>query len=1162
MGVLKPDYFDNKRTTPAPTVAGPTPAPTTTAPAQSFSPFASAPQSPTPLSVMQPTAPMANPMDIAKVEKKPVEPKEDTGAPVRLFDDVSPEEQAAREQFMIDHPVVARLPKELASTLGLRLPDDETWNRMGMFDRTATILKAGALAAERMVKDLPKEVVRAPLRVTASIIAPWESLARGEEASIKSLADTPRIELPWLGEIPTYFQSYDDAKKSGMGPLAATLFTGGTALGDATITGSLGEASANAIRPRAKLAPGETLQKVEPIKYAIDDSGVYRNQAAGSASEYYTLPKTIAKEQYGGSTNNTFLKVTPAGSDSVELSVVQVRSGAIPKAVDYVKNKLGYPEKNYQGDFGPEVKIESKIVRVPKEETSAIKALPDTPAGEAQKPFIPPKPLKGFENKPITAEQLSTIEKIGNYNGIEPGIRDAVIRTVTGRNVIGELTQAEYTKAAQTLATFNNFSKYSPDAPGVNLFSQYVAPQRHWMRTYEEKSGIPLYSEVYTPMEEAIRLRDVFRDSYRNEFRDIHGKYAGVGFGEERRLISAYMRGEKDAITANTTLTPEVKAELIGIADKMREAYDRMGPVLDVPTDIFLKDYQPRVQNIGGIYQMYKEGSEIPKQLDFFAKFKRKGDLQGIQIDDSLALADIYINSGSNRLFLNPALERIGTLGEKLPANLQGSVKSYVLEKLGYGGRTEQFLDSFVPSINKKLGINLPPDTARQLVNLGMSTMYSGLLSSPATWFRQTFQYPLFGYGRLGPKFAGEAIKTGLSKEGLKEAASKGVLVDLGVPYGEEIAKDITLGGKSLNAYKKATQKIITPNSVADNGMRSIVYHQAKFQWEDALKRYNDGKIAWPQLEKDLDFRAFSKVDQNIIRERLVKGDLDGAFNHFVREIVDETNFPYRKGASSRIGYGLGGKIGSSLLQWPIEAGYTMKRWVTTGQWDKVIRFYAASSAINRTLEETFGFDFSRSFFNRATGGFIPTAALGPAQNPFSPFVKVALDATNAMTAFFNDNREDFNKNKDAVIRTIKSTMPAGVLTQNVQRFWKSYNRGPNENGEYAVLNDKNEVRYYTDFADLFWGQLMGFPTTKKESESFLTTDIRNAQFDRTKTKQRILELFQQEKFDEASDLIAQTGIKITPRDLDDYYIPLNQRTFQSLPAELKAQFAPRVFPQ
>ncbi len=1074
---------------------------------------------------------------------------------------LSPEEESSRfggpvgsqayYQYKADHPYISFLGKQLLSAFGVKLPDEKTWDSMSRVDQAASLGGAVAATGFNMARELPASIIKSPLIVGYTIAKPWLNLAQGKPTDFESIANEPPVEIPLIGTIPNYFQNYDQAVKSGIDPLTAKLLVGSQALGDVTIIGSLGEALVAATRPRANIVPGEVIASTKPVTGIpkMGETGTVGliKKAQGSEANYYSLPKSIAAEKFGGSSGDTFLKTVPAGENAVELSVVKLRKGAIPETIDYLKDKMGIPRRTTVGDFGPEIKLESQIINTGKLEAG----LPLSPkeVGDVMG-NIPPRALKGFENKPITGDQMSMLSRISDVNGIGSEVRDMVIRTVTGKKAVGELTQQEFVNAAQTLATFSEFSKYNPPLPGTtNIFSQYLSPQRHWTRSVEEASGIPLYSEVYTPMEEATKLRNIFRDSKRAQARDIFGEY--VGDAESRRLISSYMRGEKGAILQNETLSPKVKSDLVGIADKMRDLYNVTGPQLDVPAEIFLKDYQPSIQNINGIYQLYKEGSEIPRQLEFFAKYEKKGNYSGVQIDDALALWDIYVNAGSNRMFLNPALERITKLYDTLPTNLQGSVKSYVLEKMGYGGQLEQQLDKLVPSINRKLGINLPQDTARQLTNLTLSTLYSGYLSSPATWFRQTFQYPLFGYARLGPKFSADAIKTGTTAAGMAEAKAAGILVDLGVPYGEELAKDITLGGKALNYYKNATQTLISPNSMADNGVRSIVYHQGKMIFEDALAKYNSGKLNWTGLERELDLTAFSMPDQNIIRQRLTSGDIKGAFNHYISNIVDETSFPYRRGSSARATYGLAGKLGTSLLQWPIEAAHTLGNWAATGQWDKLIRYYAAGAAIRNSMKESFGFDFDQS-----------TSVTGPFSNFYSPFVKSGLDFLNGISAYAQNNHEEFNKNSADIVKILKSAAPAGVEAQNLNRFFKSYNKGPNSEGMYPVLDDRNQVRYYTDFFGLFWGVALGFPTEQKRAESRLSTDIRNAQFDRTQVKQNVLELMQQEKYEDAAQLMQETGVTVGPADMDNYYIPFNQRTFQSLPAPLKAQFAPRVFPQ
>lgn len=1181
MGLLSSDYYDSLSSTPS-------------APIPAVIPTPAAPTSNIPAIAAGAAQAIVNPASVAgKVLQYGTAIDQNT--PVQTQPLLTPEEQTARFGGPVgsaeyyknksDNPLSSYLPKQLASAIGIQFPADETWDQMSRLDQGLTLARNTAAAASRLVTGLPKAIVRAPLSVGATILQPWVQLAKGQPGTLESTQNEKPLELPWLGQVPTYFQSYKQAVDSGMGPKLALLSTGSNALGDVTMTASLGESLAAAMKPRSALKPGETVQNVQPIKDAItrDTAGAptgAMKQAPGSPSEYYSLPRTVVKSNYGTSPASTMLKITPAGEGATKVSVVELRGGTLQRGVDWTKNSLGFPEKNVTGDFGPERTLESKIVQtkptsiaenpttVPKAATSEVPgAAPDsaTVAKEPTPAFtpeqssdilksIPPKPLKGFEDKPVTSDQLTHLQQISAVNGIDPAVRDAVIRTVTGTDVAGEMTQAGYVKSAQTLAALSEMGKFTAGDPALGFFSSHFTPARHWTRSYEETSGIPLYSGVYVPMEEGTRLAKTAFDNFNQQMIDLHGKYAGQGFAEERRLIAAHLEGNTAAIAENTALDATTKAELVGVADKWRALMNKMGPALGVPESIFLKNYLPGIQDIGGVVQKYKTGASIPGGYDFFAKFKKTGSL-GVKVDDSLALGQIYAKQGARSLFLDGPLKRAKEITDALPASLKDSVSSYVLEKLGYADRMEQALNSFIPGINKKLGINLPEDTARQAVNYGLSTVYSGLLSSPATWFRQTFQYPMFGYARMGPKFAADAMKAGLFPAGMAEAAKNGFLVDLGMPYGEELTKDVTTAGKIGNTYKAATQTAVAPVSIADNAMRSVTYHQSKMIFEDALSKYNAGKLTWDQFENAADFKSLSTIDQNIVRQKLVAGDIEGAKNHYIRDIVDDTNFPYRKGASARVTYGLTGKLSTSLLQWPIEAAHTMGRWmnegVRTGDFSKLIRFGAASYAIQRTMKETFGFDFTKSM------------ALGPFNNFYSPFVKTALDSVNAWTAWTQNNKQEFNKNEASVMRSVKSMgMPAGVELGNFQKFMKSYNAGPNSDGQFAVYNDSNQLQYYTDFSGLFWGQLMGMPTEDKMNSANTEQEMLNAQTDQTEIKAQVMKLLQQEKYDEAGQLMAQSGVTVTPQDLNAAYIPLNQRTFQNLPKAIRAQFVGKVYPQ
>lgn len=1276
----------------------------------------------------QPAAPDNRPV-LQKVEDNLIKPLDRVSTPAAAKPDLTPEQTAVNAAKTGTGHYIGR---EIGSTLGLEFPDEQTWDGMSVGNKAGYTTFEGLKALTKMVIRLPRQIVKAPVKVVYNIVKPWSDLAQGKPTDYAHEAESKGLNIPWVGNVSSYFKDFKDARDAGHGPMLATLSTSANALADVTMAASLVEAVNGAVRPRAKLTPGEQAVNTEPIRQVMGESQgrpKMMTKPEGSPNEYYSLPKTVAKK-YGGGSNDTFLKISPANvvgdSHSVEISVVKLRSGAFKEGVDYVKGKLGFGEKTTAGDFGPEVKMEGQVVptggkittvRPPTpeptvapapmdiappnfnlekkfanstpEETigaftkdiknyqntgishegdiqpvnaslsrleefsklpaiaektkadigSAIanKELPVNPDGtitvyragnvptngrltsvgyteDAVKRFVEenlkdkntpitkmtikpdqikvfvgggekellissgdlapaaavpkkgydplasilPKPLKGFENKSITTGQLDHLDQLSSVNDIHPNVVQKVIENVTGKSVVGELTQGEYVKVSQVLATMGDSGKFLGDVnPFINPGAQYLSPTRRFFRNVEETHGYPVYSDAYVPMEDAAQLERVFVDKHDSNLNDIFSKdlsndYTKSGFAEERRLVKAYIEGDTGAVLKNEKLTPEVKADLVKISDQLKKFYDETGPALGIDSKFFIQNYQPHIQNIGGIYQLYKEGAEIPKALDFFAEHKRAGAITA-QVDDALALAQIYTRAGAKKLFTNPVLERVMGMYDGLPKTLQGSVKAYIQEKMGYAGRIEQALNDMVPAINRKLGLDLPPDLARKTTQMIMDTTYAGALGArPDAVIRNSFQAPLIVYPRLGAKFYAQATAKAVTPAGMAELSEKGFLVKLGVPYGEELTKDATNLGKLGNAYRKFTQGSLKGYEYSDAFTRGTAYFQFKMQWEDALSRYNSGKLDYAGFEKEMGMGKFSPVDQNIIRQKLIAGDQEGAFMHGVRDIIDETNFPYRTGASPRGMFGLGGKILSQFSQWPVEYAHTIGSWVRTGQWDNLIRFYAAAATTKRTLEDTFGFNIRK------------WVGADPLNLSVPPFVKMFSELSSLINSHLQNDHKGINDAQDQILKEVKALgVPLGVQTQRVNNFWRDISMSKKEKlpqGTYGIYDAHGKLTTTTDFANLFWGTLLGFPTKDNVERNDLQTDMTNAKYDYSQAKQDVLGLYRQEKYDEANQIIQDKGIVITPADFDAYYIPLTQRTYQSLPASLKPQFAPRVY--
>jgi hypothetical protein len=833
-------------------------------------------------------------------------------------------------------------------------------------------------------------------------------------------------------------------------------------------------------------------------------------------------------------------------------------------------NTLVEQQKEYQGLQEQAVQLKASIkdlqakVKTPTTNESSDPFANVAPSVDMKNLNIPSRVDPGFENKPVTPAQIKTLNDIATVKGMDPSLRDAVIQRLSGKDVIGEMTQKQFVDIAQSLGKYGEaYVTKTPGTGPIGFGKMWVAPQRHAFDYAEDTYGIPLKSAIYNPMEDAARLSKVLKTNLNN---DIAENVFGGGtatdltkskYIAERKLVDSYARGNPDAILKNDTLTPDMKTLLVDTAKKLIAWDEKNGVVLNVGKEAYLDNYGgPKIANISGTTPKYKDLSKFPAKT-FFAKEKREGSLNPF-IDDPLASRQIYIKQGADALHYGPALDNIKPLLDAIPAEYKvwkDAANSYIQEKLGYQGSIEKFVDSFVPALNRnlaklpgKFAVELPADTSRQVVNYGLSSLYSGLVGTPKAMFQQFFQYPLFVYPKLGPEFAAEAIKKSFDPAETARISAGGWLNDISLPYGEALANEITPAGKVGNAFKTFTQETIKPLSFVDNRIRVQTFLQAEMKWNAALNQFNGAKIDWPTLESKLDFGSFSQTDRNSMRQALTSQNNEAAFNIYMRENLDEANVSYRTASGARVGYGLAGKLSTGLLNYTIETTNVLARWAGTGQWDKLVRFAGAAKATNDTMKETFGMDFGNTIYQKFNGITSPVVGLVGAM--YSYF--------NAMT---QNNRKDMNTNQDAIIRTLKSGVPLGVAGRNAASFWKSIQAGPDANGMYGIYDDAGRLTYNSDFNDLFWGSLMGFPTKTKMDERNLYTDLINAQTQNADTKQQVDQLLREGKYDEMQSLILKTGVLPSSGAMQKYYTPRAQQMFQSLPGNLKSQFAPRVFP-
>lgn len=769
---------------------------------------------------------------------------------------------------------------------------------------------------------------------------------------------------------------------------------------------------------------------------------------------------------------------------------------------------------------------------------------------------IPDKPLIGFENIPITKMQVANLSNIGRMNGIEPAVQEILTKVWTGKSVVGELTNAQYINVAKNLATVNKLGEFGVGGE-ASLWSRYVgrrvSPAYSWMESVQRRTGVPI-EDARIDLVNGLRFQKTVQTTYFKKIDGIWGKYAKPKYVEYQRLVDAHMRGDSGAIVNNLKLSPAVKSDLLKIVDDVQKFYKEAGPALNVPKEIFRKNeagyYVPDIQQIGGVMPKYKEAGKIPTVGEFFAKQKKEGGMF-VYEDNALKQMQIYSRSGAYAKYVKPVVDRIQTdIAPIVPAEFKNSFSSTISEMLGYQGGFERFLDNVSTILNQKLNRNLPPDLGRRVNQTIFSYAYANALNSPGTWTRNILMNDALLYVKFKGEFWVQTQAAILDKAMWKEFQKSGFSNAATNPYGADL-------GQIEGTVKNVTQTVLKPQSFSDNNGRYKAYVNTKLVFEDALKRYNQGKLTWAQVENKLDLNGLSPIVANRVRSQLLAKNTQAAFEELVRNNINETNFPYGRGEGGLLTFGEAGHTATFLAKWNIHFTHEIGRWIRTGQWDKLIRYYGASTAIIESLKEAVGVDFTRSFY---MGPILGTS--------WPPSMQLGLDLIRALQTQTMDNAEAIDNSRDAIWRTVKTFgVPGGVDTKNVQAFLRSYERGPvDAQGRYNIINERGEVAepHPVYFHDLFW-RMMGMPTISKTEASQLKKDITNYQYEVNQAKRKVAELRNAGR-DNQADLIVlkweAMGEDIEPgrQSYDRFEESAAERRFEQLSPTGEAKFEERIY--
>lgn len=797
-------------------------------------------------------------------------------------------------------------------------------------------------------------------------------------------------------------------------------------------------------------------------------------------------------------------------------------------------------------------------------------------------PSIMSKPIKGFENSMVTGKQVDQILGVKNELEISDVTVQAISKVMTGKDNIYELTQKEAYDVSEAV-------RLMPDQKSIDggdwqfFLRPWTHPARYWMESVERELGTPLYSEVFLPIETGGRLVNVFTDGWQDKSREIFGKYSNPKYYEERRMITEYIEGNKGAITDNTVISPETKIELAKIGDWLQEQYSILFKDLGITSKRFFEVYSPKIRKLGGINQLYKT-DELPVEIKPFYEFEREGDFAPLE-DDSLALFDIYTRAIAKKTYLQDPLEQAKMVIDKLPeGSIRKSANEYLQEKLGYAGKGEEYLNKLGESLSQKTGGFIPKDITKQLFDAAMTTSYAGALGLPRIMplFRNSIQVLLTTYPDVGPEFFAEGVKRFFAKGGAAKAREKGFLVKMGVPYGAELTGNTGRGaiGRSVDVYKNLNKATMVPYGWTDSLTRGITYHAVDARFETMWKLFRDEKINYDEFEKGINMDGFNPTLQKVLRQKFGQNtseSLDEAKDLMAMDILDSTQFPYRKGSESRLFYGLKGKAGLQFGQWTAEYIFTLKSWISRGQWQKLIRWMGMGSAIKRSVEDTLGIDVSK-WVNAPEdivmgvfgGGNI--GAAGPFSGfPIGPIGKITASAIAGFNASMTGMTEDVNKNWQDIYRAIQ--IYGGVLTgvgakrledfnHSVKRYEAGIAVSPDPKKQFGIWSSTGKIIRWVDFASLT-KVMLGFEDPEGSEQSERIGRIKKESVEYSARINDAMNYLVDGNFKKFDEMVEKNNLMIPDiaTRMKSYQTPLDQRIFDQMPMELKVKYFNAFYP-
>jgi len=783
-------------------------------------------------------------------------------------------------------------------------------------------------------------------------------------------------------------------------------------------------------------------------------------------------------------------------------------------------------------------------------------------------------PLKGFSDKPVTADQVTQVMDMAKSKKIPEDAIGTLSSVLNGKGNLNELTQQEafdLSESIRSIETTKNSSSTDFDFSGINR--SQVTQARRWMAAAEQEArlhgkSIPVYSEVWWPMTHGKQVADASMSRFLEKTRDeVWGKYAQDSYTEERRLVTAYRKGDQSAILKNETLDDTTKKELVRIAEWYDKFYDTAAAdkVAGTTSEKWLHFYSPEIAKGKGV-NIYSKNEDLKSEMKSFYQFEREGSLLPLE-DDAMILGEVYANAWYRIKNMKPAYDHAVGLIEKFPTNIRKGSEDYIKESLGMKSDLETDLISIGEKLASRSKGFLPADITQKTLRLLMDNSYVGAMARIDVPLRQSIQI-FMNYVDFGSEYATQGFGAFLKdpKASVKYARDNGWLVNQKKYYGSSDQGSFGSGavGKTLDAYTGLGNKLMTPANAPDTIGRAIAVQSSELRFNENWGKLSSGEISYEEFEKNIDMSSFHPTVQDTIRQKLhgkKEADIIEARDLMTRDIIDRTQFPYRKGETARVQYGLGGKMGLQWTSWTFELANGTRDMIARKDWAKLARFVGFQVNLKRSVEDTYNVDITNWLMNPIN---LVESQLGPAGKMVTDVIGMMNGAARGYEEEVNANYKDFSN-----ALKLYGGLATGVQAQKFKNYWRSINeyeagviQSPDPDKPFRIFSDTGKVKNWVNFWDLTMNAA-GFRSVELTEDSEAISRAKEGQIDK------------QTKYGEAINALVQGDTKgfekiVTENELDmanlsgrldSYNTPLKQRVYDDLDAGLKLKYYKLFYP-